>query len=372
MHTHADIDRLLDSAETLIQHKAGEGLQLALRAQRLADGCGHVAGGLRARRIAGLAQGMMGQAQQATILLADTLKLAVQAGDVAEEAELLEALGRCFYSSGDYGAAMRHWHDCLAVALAGASYPAFVRAQVGLGQVFFGYERYDAALEHHYKAFDYLHLVDDALLRGMVYINIAQDLYRLLRLDEAAIALQRAYDVLLPAQSLEHEAEIYRMRGQLALARGEVADAYASFMAALKICRLQQHQWGELMSLIGIAECRLAESDWLTARETLLITLALVENAYPSPHLHYRIHAALAKAHAGLGDTAGVARHRDAYRHHYMAFHSEPPTAVIAALADRVEASHHEDIRQRALRLTNDEPLHAATSINSTPLGNVH
>ncbi|SMC28717.1 hypothetical protein SAMN02745857_03376 [Andreprevotia lacus DSM 23236] len=372
MTRHADLDRLLDTAETLLQQQAGEGLQLLEHARRQAEAADRTDAALRARRLSAIALCHLGRSGDSLALLQETLPLAVQAGVIGEEAELLEALGRCHYSTGDYDAAMRCWHEALAVALGAGCHAAFIRAQVGLGQVFFGYERYEAALEHHYKAYDYVHLVDDLVLRGMVYINLAHDLYRLVRLDEAEIALQRAYDVMAPARSLEHEAEVYRMRGLLLLARGNPEDAYASFMAALKICRLQRHQWGELVSLIGLGECLLAQSEWLDARETLEITLALAEQSFPSPHIHYRIHAALAKVNAGLGNTPGVEHHRAAHQRHYIAFHSQPPTVMIAALAERTDASHDEDIRTRTLRRANDEAGSYSAPVLATSLGKVH
>ncbi|MEJ2792508.1 hypothetical protein WAE56_03745 [Iodobacter sp. LRB] len=308
----SDIDRLIASADEILATQANEGLQLAGHALLQAQATGYIKGEVLAGLVRGKAQLMLGKHQNALATLSHALTLAQPASN--EKALLLEQLGRSYLDLGETTEAARIWAGCAELALQNNNFTTFIQAQIGLGQVHFGFEEYAAALQCHYKAFDFLHASHDPVLRSQVYINIAVDLYSLERLDEAKTMLQSAKDMSLSVRHLDHETEIYRISGLLLLKQGDLENARSQLNIALKISLLQDNPWHKANSLLGLGLCDLAEERWDHARIQLDQALSLATDL-ANPHLLCKIHRALSEAHINL-DADAAATHHFAYTRH--------------------------------------------------------
>ncbi|AMC35636.1 hypothetical protein [Janthinobacterium sp. B9-8] len=306
----ADIDRLIASADEILHRQANEGLPLARHALMQAKSIGYIQGEARAGLLLGSAQLILGQQQAALATFQQALTIA-QASSL-EKSNLLEQMARSHHDLGDTPQAAKIWGECAQIALENQHFTVFIQAQIGLGQVHFGFEEYELALQCHYKAFDFLYTSKDPVLRCQVYINIVMDLYSLARLSEAETMLQRARDISLTIRHLDNESEIYRISGLLLLQQGSIENARTNFASALKICLLQENPWHKAMSLLGLAHCDLTGQLWHNARVQLDEALTLATQLQ-NPHLLCKTHHGLMLACTGLKENAAAKTHEMAF-----------------------------------------------------------
>jgi tetratricopeptide (TPR) repeat protein len=298
----SDIDRLIASADEILATQAQDGLQLAKHALLQAQAIAYIKGEALAGLVLGKAQLKLGKQEAALASFQQALTL-VQDSSL-EKAQLLEQMGRSHLDLGETQDAAQIWNECAQLAIQNNHFAVFIQAQIGLGQVHFGFEEYAEALQCHYKAFDFLYTSKDAVLRCQVYINIAIDLYSLERLNEAEIMLQRARDLALTIRHLDHETEIYRISGLLFLKQGDLHNARMQLSSALKIGLLQENPWHKASSLLCLSQCDLAEQQWEKACIQLTEAFILATELN-NPHLLCKIHQALSQAYAHLdADTA--------------------------------------------------------------------
>ncbi|AZN36930.1 tetratricopeptide repeat protein [Iodobacter ciconiae] len=301
-----DLDRLIASADEILATQASESLQLARHALLQSQASGYRNGETRAGLVLGKAQLRLGKPQDALATFRQALGLTQDYS--LEKALLFEQIGRSYFDLGETTQAACIWEECAELASKNNSFTLFIQAQIGLGQVHFGFEEYTEALQCHYKAFDFLYTSNDPVLRCQVYINIAIDLYSLERLNEAKTMLQRARDISLTIRHLEHEAEIYRISGLLYLKQGDLKNARAQLNSALKICLLQDSPWHKASSLLGLGQCDMAEQLWESARVQLNTALTLA-TGLQNPHLFCHIHHALHLSYINSEKDVATAHH---------------------------------------------------------------
>ncbi|MCX7205403.1 MAG: hypothetical protein NT086_05345 [Proteobacteria bacterium] len=305
-----DIDRMIASADEILQLQPNEGLQLARHAHTQAQIIGYLHGEIQAGLAQGRAQLLLGQ--QAAALLTLQQALAMAEPKSLAHVNLLEQIARCHLDLGDTLQAAHIWEQCAQTSLDNEHFMPFIHAQIGLGQVHFGFEEYEDALKYHYRAFDYLYTSTDAALRCRVYLNIVMDLYSLRRFNDAETMLQRARDLSLTMRSLDNETEVYRITGLLFLAKNKIEDARMHFATALKICLLQENPWHQAMSALGLGLCDLADENWDKAQAQLNEAHTLATQLQ-NPHLLYKTHYALCIASEGKKEYAAAKIHELAY-----------------------------------------------------------
>jgi tetratricopeptide (TPR) repeat protein len=306
----ADINRLIASAEEILQLQPNEGLQLARHAHTQAQLIGYLHGEVRAGLALGRAQLILELQAAALITLQQALAIAEPTS--LEKVNLLEQVARCHLNLGDTLQAAQLWKQCAQISLEHKHFTPFIHAQIGLGQVHFGFDEFEDALKYNYQAFDYLYTSSDAALRCRVYLNIVMNLYSLKRFCDAETMLQRARDLSLTLRNLDNETEVYRLTGLLLLAKNKIEDARTHFAIALKICLLQENPWHKAMSLLGLGYCHLAEERWDEAH-TQLNEAHTVAMQLQNPHLLCKTHHALIRACEGKKEYAAAKTHELAY-----------------------------------------------------------
>lgn len=306
----AEIDRLIASADEILQLQPNEGLQLARHAHTQAQVIGYLHGEIQAGLAQGRAQLILGL--QTAALSTFQRALAIAKPKSLAHVNLLEQIARCHLDLGNTLEASQRWEQCAQISLANKHFAPYIHAQIGQGQVHFGFEEYEDALKYHYQAFDYLYTSSDEALRCRVYLNIVMDLYSLKRFSDAENMLQRARDLSLTMRNLDNETEVYRITGLLLLAKNEIEDAKAHFAIALKICLLQANPWHKAMGLLGLGHCELAEQQWDEAQLQLHEAHTLATQLQ-NPYLLYKTHHALAMACEGKKEYAAAKTHELAY-----------------------------------------------------------
>lgn len=305
-----DIDRLLAGAEEILLSQTHEGLQLARHARNQASAIAYLHGEVQAGLILGTAQILLGMHQEALLTLQQALEKAPK--DSAEYSGLLEQMARCHFDLGDTLLAASIWQECSKIARENQHYASFIHAHIGLGQVHFGFEEFQEALQEHYKAMDYLHTCSSTTLRCRVYANIVMDLYSLERFTDAETMLQRTRDMSLSLRNFDTDAEVHRLTGILALKNGHTESAKSSFTAAFKISLLHENAWSKAMSLLWLGLCDLAAANWDDALTHLDFALSLATELN-NPHLLCKIHLALSKTFEGQQELAAAEAHYTEY-----------------------------------------------------------
>lgn len=136
---------------------------------------------------------------------------------------------------------------------------------------------------------DAIHFFTDtgAHLRMPYYLSLlARASHKAERLDDAASALEEAFTESRQYEEHWWDAELYRLRGELMLARGDdVASAEAEFRQALEIAQAQQAKSLELraaMSMVRLWERRAQKTD---ARQLLVPLYAWFTEGFDTPDL---------------------------------------------------------------------------------------
>jgi two-component system NtrC family sensor kinase len=173
----------------------------------------------------------------------------------AAEARLLNLIGKALYASARYQEALQTWARCLEVAELSQQYPTWVKAKMGLGQIYDALGDPSSAIQMHTEAIERCQTLDDRWLLLQAHINLGVNLFKLRRHDEALSAYNFALDTARALQHADDEAEALMRIGELYVARQMFSLAMSSLDAAKVIAERTGYRWALAQTLLFRAEC---------------------------------------------------------------------------------------------------------------------
>ncbi len=289
----SSVDQLIQQAKKLISSRSVDSLAFATQARDLAVELGCRLSEAAALTVYSSVLQLFGRHREAIHILDKVL-------DVAEPDELgvwrgeaLQLLGRHTYTLGEYESAAQYWCRCLELSTQAIETTQRLCAHIGLGQLYYAHEQFEMALTHHKMAQDLAKKEHDANYQSICLINIAVDLFRLDRLDDAMSIARQALPLVRAEGNYELEAEVYSVFGLIRLARGDIERARMNFLVALKINRLHINTWNEAANLLALGRCSLANAEYEAALDELQRAFTVAE-LMESQYLLAEIHEAFA------------------------------------------------------------------------------
>ena len=236
----------------LIHHQRGE-LDQALQVYRSAvHGDGDRADGALLRAWWAAALWLRGDAARVRQLAADALAEATESGDHRALAVTHTVLAMLAAMDGDRRANDVHYLRALDHAMRGRDVLTQIRIRANRGSRFIEEASYAAALIELDHAIGLAELTGFAVFHGLALSNRGEALYRLGRLDEARSDLEQAraiyqrLDSRLVAYPMGHLGDVYRERGDRAMAR-------ANYEEAISVSEPAGDVQGLVPSLAGLA-----------------------------------------------------------------------------------------------------------------------
>lgn len=291
MTSPAEIDHLNQQAQHHYRQKNGQVRSFAERACADAIRIGYRPGYLQGLVNQGRAHALHGAFQEALALFSHVLALSEEEDLALQVADCLQEIARTHFTMGNYDAALQHWSRCLDVSTSAQAHELWLRALIGLGQIYLAHGDSSSALAHHRWAQKSWKEGNDSSLYDAACINIAVDLYEMQCLDEAMQALLQVRETL-PDQS----AEIQGIHGLILLARGNLVAAESALHAARDLNQIQGNALGLATNLLALGRLALLRDDTQTA-------IALLEQARAeasvmgTQHLQFQIELALAETY---------------------------------------------------------------------------
>ncbi|WP_255991590.1 tetratricopeptide repeat protein [Chitinolyticbacter albus] len=265
---------------------------------------------IRAALQLSLIEDQLGEVQEAAYALVEALAHCEEFGFRALEADVLEQLGRCHYTQGDYQPALDYWERCVRFCRGN---PTLQRVQtqalVGIGQLCDACDDHEQAVRMHTAAHAQLDRIQDPYLSAMVKINLGYNQYKIGDYTAAETSLQAAIKLCREHTFPHHEAEaLYR------LAELRIAQAYPDEAAKLVadglmlVCETPYH-WGEV-NLLSLHATLLADQGAIEA--ALQDTHRALDIAQHDGmrHLQVRLHEQAADYAAQAGKSALHDEHR--------------------------------------------------------------
>lgn len=257
---------------------------------------------------------LQGSYHEAIAMMRHSLFLGEIYGLKLHVAECLQEIARAYYTLGDYDRALHYWAQCLDISISSESsaQESHIRALIGIGQIYFAHEDFDAALRHHQKAREYLAPGIDDNLHAAVPINIGMDLYQLSRFDEALYHLEGGLDRALHARNCEYEADAHHAIGLIRLAQQQLDAAERHFCIAIDVCQRYGKLWGEANSRVALSRVELARQHPIGAITHLQTAQELVERM-GAQHLLMQIEHHYAEACEQQGEHGRALQHFKRY-----------------------------------------------------------
>lgn len=191
----------------------------------------------------------------------EALQMAQNHHLLAAEARLLNLIGRAYYAAAQYQEAMQTWGRCLEVAELSSEYSAWIKAKMGVGQIYDALGDPSSAVKMHQEAIDRSQILGDDWLQLQANINLGVNLHRLRRSDEALAAFNFALDT---ARRLNHEddvAECLMRIGEVQLGMHVFSRAAVSLESAQVIAERSGYKWALTQILRLRAECYLSMNE---------------------------------------------------------------------------------------------------------------
>jgi two-component system NtrC family sensor kinase len=173
------------------------------------------------------------------------------------EARLLNLIGRAYYTSAHYQDALQTWARCLEAAELSQQYNAWVKAKMGLGQVYDALGDPESAVKMHTEAIVRCESLDDAWLLLQAKINLGVNLHKLRRSDEALAAFNFALDTARSLKHADDEAEALMRIAEVYLSRQSYMRAMTALEAAQTIAQRTGYLWALSQILRLRGECLL-------------------------------------------------------------------------------------------------------------------
>ncbi|MDR3410654.1 MAG: diguanylate cyclase [Formivibrio sp.] len=289
MTSLAEIDNLNRRALLLYREKSVEAQTLAEEACVQAIGIGYQKGYLEGLVNHGRALTLQGGYQEAIALFNHTLMIAEENSLQALIADCLQEIARAHFTVSDYDLALQYWSRCLDISHSAHADETWLRALIGLGQIYLTHGDATSALSHHRWAMTSWKEGNDPTLYAGACINTGADLYEMGRLGEALEALAHAHGA-----SCEQQAEIQTISGLILLTRGDLVAAENALKAAQQLNRTQGNALGLATNLLALARLAMLRNDLPGATDLLKRALDKAKSM-GTQHLLLQIELALAE-----------------------------------------------------------------------------
>ncbi|UXY15420.1 diguanylate cyclase [Chitiniphilus purpureus] len=311
--TREEIDALNQQARVLFHSRSEESRALAEQACRHSVAADYPNGYVHGLLNAAMAITLQGSYQEAVAMMRHSLYLGEIYGLDMHVAECLQEIARAYYTLADYDRALQYWAQCLDVARDRHAQESYVMALIGLGQIYFAHQDFEAALRHHEKAREGLNPTVPDRLHASVPINIGMDLLQLRRLDEALHELEIGLNRALHTKNREYEADAHHAIGLVLLAQGQLDTAERHLCIAIDVCQRFGKLWGEANSRVALGQVELARDHPVGAIRHLQEARDLAEQI-GAQHLLLQVELHYARALELLGD------HRQSL-HYFKRYH---------------------------------------------------
>ena len=308
----ADLRRQLAKAHKLLNSQSTESLAIALEVRNQARE--RDLPELEASALCLMANCVYDFGNYSEVLdyLQEVGQIAARAPIGRQEGEQLQALGRTYYTMGDYRRASDYWRRCLTLPDCAISLETRIKAHIGMGQLFYASEHFESALAHHRRAEELAASSDDYHLQAAILINIGVDLSACQKLAEAHVVLKGALPLVKADQNYRNEAEIYALIGQIQLLNAEYDKARMSLLVALKINRLHINLWGEASTLLTLGKVYFASGMIDIAREQLVEALNKA-CSLGALHLQQHLHEILSRVYRHLAQEELASGHESLF-----------------------------------------------------------
>ena len=268
-----------------------------------------------------------GSFDEAVSHLDAALKFYQPAGYRTETSNALILLGRAYRDKGEYAVAMKAFSEQLQLAKQSGD-PARLAATHSSIAVLLGdnQELYAEALPHLEESYRINKSIGARVSMGWDQVNRATSLSALGRYDEAGAALDEAYTIASDAGFKSQLANVDLVRAQMALSRGNLAEATTRAMAVLKLAErdypdtaLQAKETLALVAATSGARKKAAvlADDAVTAAKAMKIPRLISTALLASAEVHLACEdapAALADAQAAQKLFAGAAQLESEWR----------------------------------------------------------
>ncbi|AZN36824.1 tetratricopeptide repeat protein [Iodobacter ciconiae] len=310
----SSVDQLIQQAKKLISSRSVDSLTFATQARDLAVEMGCRFSEAAALTVYSSVLQLLGRHREAIDVLDKVLGIAETDELGVWHGEALQLMGRHAYTLGEYESAARYWCHCLELSAQAIETTQRLCAHIGLGQLYYAHEQFEVALIHHKMAQDLAKKEHDANYQSICLINIAVDLFRLNRLDDAMAIARQALPLVRAEDNYELEAEVYSVFGLIRLARGDIERARMNFLVALKINRLHINTWNEAANLLALGRCSLANAEYEAGLDELQRAFNLAE-VIESQYLLAEIHEAFAVIYQKMNQPDLHEKHEATHRH---------------------------------------------------------
>lgn len=291
MTSPADIDHLNQQAHRLYRLKNGQVMACAQQACTQALAIGYTAGYREGLINQGRAHVLHGAFKEAIALFSHVLALAEEEQHALQIADCLQEIARGHYTVGDYDMALQYWSRCLDAATNAQAHELWLRALIGLGQIYLAHGDAGTALAHHRWAQKSWREGNDPTLYDAACLNIAVDLYEMQCHAEALNVLAQVRET--PAQQ---SAEIQGILGLIQHARGDLDGAEKALQTARQLNQSHQNALGLATNLLTLGRLAMLRNDLVTAQQLLEEALDAA-SSMGTQHLMFQIELALAEIH---------------------------------------------------------------------------
>ena len=241
----AEIEQLIFTEPVLARQKC---TALLAQARAKFDTATFIAAALQLALI----EDQLGDLAHAIAVLSEALVFAEEFKQSQGVPQLLEQIGRCYYSQASYPQALEYWHQC--AVLCGNQIELIETrglALMGLGQICDASGENAQAIALHQMAHFLLLKVDNVFLLTMAKINWAVNLQKIGQSETARSILLDALNLSLAHDLPHHAAESQFRLAEIALSLDELTLAEQLLEEGLMTVSITPYHWCEV-NLLGL------------------------------------------------------------------------------------------------------------------------